>query len=62
MSAEYFLYSKEIVVRKDSEISEGRNRKSSKVSEISGCENDRSEYYNNNYWRTDVIEIDFEIN
>ena len=61
MSTDYFLGIKEFAMRKESETSEGRGGKSSVFSDDSSCEYDKVEFYNNNYWKNDVMEIDFEI-
>jgi len=48
--------------RKESESSmESRERRGSIFSESFSNEYDKADFYNNNYWRTDMKEVDFEI-
>jgi hypothetical protein len=61
-STDYFLGNTELAGRKESSVSGmSQERKSSIFSEDMSHEYDKSDFYNNNYWRIEVKEIDFEI-
>lgn len=61
-SAQLFLDASDTKTRKESEISQASDRKDSLFSDDDNShEYEKADFYNNNYWRQEIPELDFEI-
>ena len=60
-STQQFLEITEMKMRNESETIDVNNRKDSIIRDEDTNANDKSDFYNNIYWKTDIKEVDFEI-